>query len=79
VQAGISTLEVKRATLCRHMEQCVVYWCWRHWLHVLVCRFVYPLCVEFSCVVGSLVSFPSGHSVSSIFTVHSRMKLLEVQ
>ena len=24
VQAGISTLEVKRATLCRHMEQCVV-------------------------------------------------------
>ena len=24
VQAGISTLEVKRVTLCHHMEQCVV-------------------------------------------------------
>jgi len=24
VQAGISTLEVKRAKLCHHMEQCVV-------------------------------------------------------
>jgi hypothetical protein len=28
VQAGILTLEVKRGKMCRHMEQCVVSWCW---------------------------------------------------
>ena len=42
VQAGITMLEVMRAKLCRHMEQCVVSWCWWHWLRVLVCHFIYP-------------------------------------
>jgi hypothetical protein len=32
-----------RATLCHHIEHSVASWC--HWLHVLVCHFVYPLCV----------------------------------
>ena len=39
VQAGITTLEVMRAKLCCHIKHCVVSW---HWLHVLVCHFVYP-------------------------------------
>jgi hypothetical protein len=75
VQALISTLEVKRGKLCHHMEQCVVFWCWWHWQHVLVWHFVYAPCVEFSSVVGSLVLFISAHSLSSTFTVLSRTKL----
>jgi hypothetical protein len=46
VQDGISTLEVKRVTLCWHMEQRVVSWCWWYWLHVLECHLVCPQCVS---------------------------------
>ena len=75
VQAGISTLEVKRTKLCHDMEHCVVFCCWWDGLHVLVLHFVYAPCVEFSSVVGNLVLFLSAHSLSSTSTVHSRMKL----